>query len=66
MASVCQKESPRDFIQPVLLKIDLPNDKRSEVLLSLDAANINYLSLFPDLEGAARFSNVKIERRLLS
>jgi hypothetical protein len=52
--------------EPILLKIDLPNAEkdRSEALRSLDAANLNYLSLFPDLSGAVQFSNGKIRTAL--
>ena len=46
--------------EQILLKIDLPNGRRLEALKWLDAANINYLSLFPDLYGATQFSNTRI------
>jgi hypothetical protein len=44
----------------VLLKIEIPESEQQTALNHLEAANINYLSLFPDLEGAARYSNGKI------
>jgi hypothetical protein len=46
----------------ILLKIEIPGSEyeRQNALKHLEAANINHLTLFPDLEGAARFSNEKI------
>jgi hypothetical protein len=46
--------------EPVLLKVNLPESDRDEALSLLDAANINYLSLFPDIYGAAHYANSKI------
>jgi hypothetical protein len=46
--------------QPILVKLNLPNTVRDTALSRLDAANINYLSLFPDVEGAALFANGKL------
>jgi hypothetical protein len=44
----------------ILLKVEIPESEREIALQHLDAANINHLTLFPDLEGAARYSNGKI------
>lgn len=46
--------------EPILLKIDIANCQRGEALRWLDAANLNYLSLFPDVYGAAGFANSKV------
>jgi hypothetical protein len=46
--------------EAILIKVELPNEERSEALRWLDAVNVNYLSLFPDLYGAAQFSNARI------
>jgi hypothetical protein len=44
----------------VLTKIILPNHQRQQVLRGLSKMNINYLSLFPDFEGAARHCNMAL------
>lgn len=46
--------------EPVLLKVNLPESDQDEALSLLDAANINYLSLFPDIYGAAHYANSKM------
>lgn len=43
---------------PLLVKLLLPDAVRPEVLRSLNRMNINALTLFPDLEGAARYVNM--------
>ena len=43
-----------------LTKILLPNDQRPEILRGLNRMNVNYLSLFPDHEGAARHCNMTL------
>lgn len=42
----------------VMTKILIPNSERQQILNSLNQMNINHLSLFPDIEGAARYSNL--------
>ena len=48
---------------PILVKIKIPNDQRTEVLRSLNKMNINYLSLFPDFEGAARHCDMALREQ---
>lgn len=43
----------------VLTRLFIPDKIRAEVLYGLDQMNINYLSLFPDLDGAAKHCNLK-------
>lgn len=50
-----------DSPQRVLIKIEIPNTERVNCLRSLDRMNINHLSLFPDLIGASRFTNLSLE-----
>ena len=59
----CKKTGePYASDQQMLVKVDIPNThlERTSALSALDRANINYLSLFPDVEGAARFANSKL------
>ncbi len=46
--------------EAILLKINIAKSERDDALRWLDAANINFLSLFPDLYGAARFANSRL------
>ena len=45
---------------PILVKIQMPNAERTNILRSLNKMNINYLSLFPDFEGAAKHCNMAL------
>lgn len=45
----------------MLYKILIPDDERSKILKALNRMNINYLSLFPDLNGASLFCNLRSE-----
>jgi hypothetical protein len=47
--------------EPVLIRIELPNTDRLSCLQALNRMNINHLSLFPDLTGASRSTNLKLE-----
>lgn len=50
---------------PCLIKITIPNFERTDVLRSLNKMNVNYLSLFPDFEGAARHCNMALHEQHL-
>jgi hypothetical protein len=45
----------------ILLKILLPNGERENCLKMLNRMNINHLTLFPDLIGAAQYANVHLD-----
>jgi hypothetical protein len=45
----------------LLVKMLIPSDGRSPCLRALDRMNINHLTLFPDLHGAAVYSNMMRE-----
>lgn len=45
----------------VLLQIEVPDHDRQQCLRALDRMNINHLSLFPDLSGASRWTNLTLE-----
>jgi hypothetical protein len=44
-----------------LVRINLPSSERSTALKALNRMNINHLSLFPDLSGAARYCRMALE-----
>jgi FRG domain len=50
-----------DSPSPVLLRIEIPETDRTQCLRSLDRMNISHLSLFPDLTGASRATNLRTE-----
>lgn len=43
-----------------LLRIAIPSSQRETAMKSLNRMNINHLSLFPDLDGAARYCNFEL------
>ncbi len=45
----------------IFVEVKIPNKDRKECLKSLDLMNINYMSLFPDMYGATKFCNLKLE-----
>ena len=45
----------------VFLRIEIPDRDRLNCLRTLNRMNINHLSLFPDLSGASRSTNLKLE-----
>ncbi|HLG59816.1 MAG TPA: FRG domain-containing protein [Vicinamibacterales bacterium] len=44
-----------------LIRIEIPDAERARCLRALNRMNINHLSLFPDLSGATRYSNLRTE-----
>lgn len=50
-----------DSESAVLLEIQIPDHDRQQCLRALDRMNINHLSLFPDLSGASRWTNLTLE-----
>ncbi len=47
--------------ETALIRVELPNADRLSCLQSLNRMNINHLSLFPDLSGASRSTNLRLE-----
>lgn len=45
----------------ILLKLTLPNTERTTILKALNRMNINHLTLFSDLPGVSKFSNMMLE-----
>lgn len=45
----------------VLIKVQIPNNDREECLKALNKMNINYASLFPDIQGACKHTNMMLE-----
>lgn len=46
-----------------LTKIIIPNLNRKNILRNLNKMNINYLSLFPDFDGAAKYCNMTLREQ---
>ena len=42
---------------PTFTKIRIPNEGRTPCLVALNKMNINRMTLFPDIDGAARYVN---------
>ena len=47
--------------EAILLKISLPSRGRHDCLRRLNRMNINHATLFPDIDGTARFCNLQME-----
>jgi hypothetical protein len=56
-----QESFRQDSIARVLVKITIPNSGRENALRMMNRMNINDLTLFPDLGGAAAFTNMHLE-----
>lgn len=52
-----ESTSSNRHARPILTKIVIPNSDRIECLKFLNKMNINRMSLFPDLDGAAKYIN---------
>ena len=48
-------------MDPRLIRIEVPDADRLSCLQALNRMNINHLSLFPDLSGASRATNLRLE-----
>jgi len=59
--SLVKRACPGDSKSRILLKIKIPNKDREDVLRFLSLININYLTMFPNVLGASKFSNMKLE-----
>lgn len=47
--------------EAILIKINIPSRGRHDCLRALNRMNINHSTLFPDIDGAARFCNLQME-----
>ncbi|MFD0894840.1 FRG domain-containing protein [Luteolibacter ambystomatis] len=56
----CASDDEVTIFGNILTKVNMPNSQRPEVLKCLNRMNINYLNLFPDLDGAARHCNLDL------
>jgi len=52
---------PKNQTQFILVKIHIDNALRLNILKQLNWMNINFLTLFPDLMGAAKHANLRLE-----
>jgi hypothetical protein len=55
------KNDPHSINKTALFKLLIPNKDRLGFLKSLNQMNINHLSLFPNLYGAAKYCNFELE-----
>ncbi|PIB16920.1 FRG domain-containing protein [Vibrio rotiferianus] len=46
---------------PYLIKIDIPSSERLRILKQLKMMNVHAATLFPDLEGSAKYCNAELE-----
>ncbi len=53
------KENEKE--EPWLIKIEIEDEKREDFLRGLDSMNINHMSIYPEIYGAAKFSNLGLE-----
>lgn len=53
----------KDEDRIILVEIKIPNKERKECLKSLNLMNINHMSLFPDIYGATKYCNLKLENK---
>ncbi len=51
---------PGKNLQPILTKILLPAEDREEALCDLNSMNVNPVTLFPDVAGAAKYCNLAL------
>jgi len=57
----CKNTKEKNYV--LLEKIEFPDSIKDEALAALDMMNINHLSLFPDLDGAAMHSNYLLDSK---
>ncbi|MBM4973436.1 FRG domain-containing protein [Vibrio parahaemolyticus] len=60
ITEMCQQKSFPLYGQAILTKVNIGTELREECMAMLDAMNINFLSLFPDLFGSSMHCNEKI------
>jgi len=53
---ILQKQSQSDLLTRYMISPDL----KSEALTFLDAMNVNYMTIYPDVSGAAQYANSKL------
>lgn len=53
-----QEKHPDENSHGILIKIQIPDKGRADCLRTLNKMNINYLTLFPDINGASNYVNM--------
>ncbi|NOY43500.1 MAG: FRG domain-containing protein [Planctomycetes bacterium] len=53
------KHFPKENRNATFKKIKIPNDDRDDCLVTLNKMNINHMTLFPDIDGAAKHVNTR-------